>query len=104
MNATSDPSAVVHRVRRAHPVAAFFLGILLGCMFAGVLAMLFLQDTINPWLQRLVLGIGLTAGISLSLTLERRGRHDVCSDRECQVALPAEAESCPRCGGRIAGS
>lgn len=92
--------ATVFRVRRANPLAALFLGILLGWMFAGVLGML-LPEPAASWLQTLVIALGLAAGIGLSLRLERRSRHDSCSDPECQVELPAEAETCPRCGGRI---
>ncbi len=91
----------VFRVKRANPLAALFLGALLGCMFAGVLAVLLLQDSTNPYLEKLVIAIGLAAGIGLAQRLERRGRHDSCSSPDCQVELPAEAETCPRCGGPI---
>jgi hypothetical protein len=33
----------------------------------------------------------------------KRARHFVCSDADCNAAIPADARTCPGCGGVVAG-
>jgi hypothetical protein len=46
----------------------------------------------------------MIGGIVAGGVIGRARRHDVCSDRGCKARLPQNAEVCPRCGGRIAGT
>lgn len=43
-------------------------------------------------------------GFFLPRTLVRKFGHDRCSDQTCREVLPKHLQSCPHCGGTIAGS
>lgn len=99
--------------RRMRSSAALFMGILTAVypenrahrysalgVFAGVIVgALFSRGLQQVWPALLAMAIGAAVGIVLG----RRVRFEICSDPLCKTVLCAQ-ETCPNCGGIIAGT
>lgn len=87
-----DDPRPVFRLRRAHPGMGLFVGAIIG--FLGSLA----ARTVDP-----IGNLLIVAGPLVGWFVGRSMQYDLCSLPGCRAPLPSDAETCPRCGGAVAG-
>jgi hypothetical protein len=103
-----DPVALAqtHRSRRHEGFPVFRVGVTAAWRYTGLASLVALPGAVTLGLASGSGWAAVSSAVAVLVAgyrLGRRRKRDFCSEPECTATIPPTAETCPGCGGTVAG-